>query len=36
MKDKILNLSQAWDKGKIWVVTENQTHDIANTRRALY
>ena len=31
MKDKLFNMTQAWDKENIWVPDRNWTHDLLNT-----
>ena len=35
-KGELINMTRAWDKEKFWVPDRNRTHDLPNTRRALY
>ena len=36
VKTEQFNRTQVWDKEKIWIPDRNQTHDLPNTRQALY
>ena len=36
VKNKIISMSWAWDKEKIWVPNRIQTYDLPNTRQVLY
>ena len=33
MKNELINMTWAWDKGKIWVPKRHWTHDLLNTMR---
>ena len=34
-KSEMINITQAWDKEKIWHPDRNQTHDFLNTEQGL-
>ena len=36
VKSELINMTWVWDREKIWVPGRDQTHDLLNTRPALY